>query len=323
MRSIRRVLIGTAVVCLVHLTFATPSAAAPGDLLGTVTLPGNGGCSVTGSLAVTSFGTHYLTINSCLGTTIGIYEPCAGAVCNATAVATKTATNAISGLVFDPIRTTATNVFVWATDAAGPLYLIDLGDPTVSGPVVSQTFVCNTPVTGWPADGLAHDERDDTLYWSPDADASVYQLSLGTMGNGPACTLLNTITPLNAAGQPDGDVSGVAIGAGGTLYIGRNGNAEIRHITNPSGTLVSQFATTSGRTEDLTCDPVTYAPLEAILSKDAFNGLYEAFEVEPGTCPLAGEAEAVPTVSQWGLVVLALVLLIGAKVKFGFRERIA
>jgi hypothetical protein len=41
--------------------------------------------------------------------------------------------------------------------------------------------------------------------------------------------------------------------------------------------------------EDLVCDPVTYAPLEAILAKDAFNGLYEAFEVETGTCPLVGE----------------------------------
>jgi hypothetical protein len=175
---------------------------------------------------------------------------------------------------------------VWATDGFGPLYLIDMGDPTVGGPVVSQTFVCNTPVVGWPADGMAHDASDDTLYWSPDVDLSVYQLSLGTMGNGAACTLLNTISPQNAAGVTDGSVSGVAIGSAGTLYIGRNGNAEIRHVNNPSGTFISQFATTSGRTEDLTCDPITYAPLEAILSKDAFNGIYEAFEVEAGTCPL-------------------------------------
>jgi hypothetical protein len=274
------------------LLVGSPSAlAAPGDLLSTVTLPGNSPpCSVTGSLAVTSFGTHYLTVNAslgfCQGTTIGIYAPCAGAVCNATLVATKTTTNLISGLVFDVVRTTPTNVMVWATDGSGPLYLIDLGDPTVSGPVVSEVHVCNTPVTGSPADGLAHHAQKDTLYWSPDVDQSVYELSLGTMGNGPACTLLNTISPQDAFGVADGDVSGVAIGANNTLYIGRNGNAEIRHVNDPSGTFISQFATTSGRTEDLTCDPITYAPLEAILSKDAFNSLYEAFEVEPGTCPL-------------------------------------
>ena len=114
-------------------------------------------------------------------------------------------------------------------------------------------------------------------------------------------------------------LAGVAIGAGGTLYIGRNGQAEIRQVNNPSGTFIIQFATTSGRTEDLTCDPITYAPLEAILSKDAFNGLYEAFEVEPGTCPLSGGG-AIPAVSEWGLAIMALLLLTGAKIYFGRRR---
>ena len=291
MMTIARAIKVSVLVFLVHLVFAAPSMAVPGTLLSTVSLPGNGGCSVTGSLAVTGFGTHYLTVNGCTSNTIGIYAPCAGAVCAATAVATKTLPIAISGLVWDSTRTTATNVFVWATTGFGPFYLIDLGDPTVSGPVVSQVFVCNAPFNGWPADGLAHDASDDTLYWSPDQNLSVYQLSLGTMGNGPACTLLNTISPQNAAGATDGRVSGVAIGAGSTLYIGRDGAAEIRHINNPSGTFISQFATTTGRTEDLTCDPVTYAPLEAILSKDAFQSLYEAFEVAPGTCPLPVSCE--------------------------------
>jgi hypothetical protein len=270
------------------LLVGSPSAlAAPGDLLSTVTLPGNGGCSVSGTLAVTSFGTHYLTVNTsgCEGTTIGVYAPCVGAVCNATLVATKTLPNTISGLAWDASRTTATNVKVWGV-RSNQVYLIDLGDPTVSGPVVSQTFLCNSGVgPGW-TDGLAWDSATDTLYESPDVNLSVYQYSLGTMGNGPACTLLNTISPRNAAGVADGAVSGVAIGASNTLYIGRDGDAEIRHVNDPSGTFISQFATTAGRVEALTCDPITYAPLEAILSKDAYSGLYEAFEVEPGTCPL-------------------------------------
>ena len=38
----------------------------------------------------------------------------------------------------------------------------------------------------------------------------------------------------------------------------------------------------------MTCDPITYAPKEAILAKDAYSSLYEAFEVETGTCPIAG-----------------------------------
>ena len=56
----------------------------------------------------------------------------------------------------------------------------------------------------------------------------MYQLSLGTMGNGPACTLLNTISPQNAGGATDGAVSGVAIGAAGTLYIGCDRNIHRR-----------------------------------------------------------------------------------------------
>lgn len=81
-------------------------------------------------------------------------------------------------------------------------------------------------------------------------------------------------------------VSGVAIGGGNTLYIARDGAAEIRRVDKTTGAFISSFATTSGRVEALTCDPVTYAPLEAILANDAFQGLYEAFEVETGTCPL-------------------------------------
>jgi len=174
---------------------------------------------------------------------------------------------------------------------ANAVYKLDLGDPTVSGPA-GQTFLCNSGNGGFGlTDGLAYDVSDDTLYESPDVNLSVFQFSLGTMGNGPACTLLNTISPQNAAGVADGFVSGVAIGAAGTLYIGRNGKAENRHINNPSGTFISQFATTSGRVEALTCDPITYAPLEAILAKDAFSSLYEAFEVAPDTCPLPSSCD--------------------------------
>ena len=282
-----RVMKASVLAFLVHLAFAAPGIAAPGDLLSTVTLPGGGSCSVSGTLAATSFGTHYLTIqtNACSGTTIGVYAPCVGLACAATLVATKTVGSTLSGLAWDPSRTTAGNVVVWGVHA-NAVYKLDLGDPTVSGPAV-QTFLCNTGVGGIGlTDGLAYDASDDTLSESPDVNLSVFQFSLGTMGNGPACTLLNTISPEDINGKQDGKVRGVAIGAPGTLYIGRNGDAEIRQVFNPSGVFISQFTTTAGRVEALTCDPITYAPLEAILAKDAFSGLYEAFEVAPETCPL-------------------------------------
>ena len=111
---------------------------------------------------------------------------------------------------------------------------------------------------------------------------------------------MNTVSPQNAAGATDGLVSGVAIGAGNTLYIGRNGAAEIRRVDKTTGAFISNFATTQGRVEDLVCDPVTYAPLEAILAKDSNADLYEAFEVEAGTCPLAVECDPDPrTQGYW------------------------
>jgi hypothetical protein len=275
-----------------------PIQAAPGTLLSTVNLPGNVGPSVSGTLAVSSYGTHYMSMDPPFATSqIGVYVPCVGNPCNAIRVATKTLPVAVSGLAWDPTRTTVTNVVVWGGHGNN-IYLIDLGDPTISGPVVSQTFWCNSGVGGIAlTDGLAYDASDDTLYESPDIDLNVYQLSLATQG---FCPVLFTITPENAAGVQDGDVSGVAIGASGTLYIGRNGWSEIRHINNPSGTFISQFATTAGRVEALTCDQITHAPLEAILAKDALNGLYEAFEVAPGTCPLGGHCDADPrTQGYW------------------------
>jgi hypothetical protein len=69
------------------------------------------------------------------------------------------------------------------------------------------------------------------------------------------------------------------------LYVGRDGTGEIRRVNKSNGNFVSGFATTNFRVEDLTCDATTYAPKEAILAKDAYGSAYEAFEVEPGTCP--------------------------------------
>jgi hypothetical protein len=127
-------------------------------------------------------------------------------------------------------------------------------------------------------DGIAYDANDDSIYYTPDVSCHVYHFA----SDG---TFLNLVTPKNAVGASDCQVSGVTVGSANTLYIGRDGAAEIRRIDKTTGAFISTFATTSGRVEDLTCDPITYAPLEAVLSKDAFNVLYEAFEVEEGTCP--------------------------------------
>lgn len=269
-------------ISVLALVLAYPSSAGavPGDLLGTVTLPGNGGCSVGGTFD----GTYYITVNTsgCSGTTLGIYEPPAGGGGAAALVATKSVVDGggdpvtISAVAWDPGRD-----LLWAGHNAGTgtVHLVDIGDPTVSGPATAS-FQFAPGVGGIDLlDGLAYDGSDDSLYYTPDISCDVYHFS-------PTGTLLNTVTPTNAAGEADCQISGVVVGSANTLYIGRDGAAEIRRVDKTTGSFVSQFATTSGRVEDLTCDPVTYAPKEAVLAKDAFNELYEAFEVEEGTCPL-------------------------------------
>ena len=311
MKRKHMVLLGALVGLIGGLILATQIAlAAPGDLLGTVNLPGNGDCTVAGTFD----GTYYMTMQGgfavgCAGNTLQVFLPPAGGNGNATLVATKTlvdgASNpvAISALAWDPSRG-----MVWGAYNDN-VYLIAIGDPTVSGNVLA-TWQFTAGVGGISlVDGLAWDGSDDTLYYSPDVDNNVYHFS-------PTGMLLNTVTPKNAAGVADGLVSGVTVGTSNTLYIGRDGDAEIRRIDKTTGNFVSQFATTSGRVEDLTCDPVTYAPMEAVLSKDAYNALYEAFEVEAGTCPVALPPQGVGGVTDflampgssngWGIYALVL-----------------
>lgn len=261
--------------------------AVAGNLLGTVTLPGNGGCSVAGTFD----GVYYMTINTngCVGTVIGIYQPPIGGNGTAVLISSKNIVDgannsvSISALAWDPGRNKLWGVY------NGQVYLIDAGDKTMNTEAVAALqFSVNVGGIAL-VDGLAYDGSDDTLYYSPDVNCNVYHFS----NNG---TLLNTVTPKNAINVSDCKVSGVVVGSGNTLYIGRDGDAEIRRIDKTTGNFVSNFATTSGRVEDLTCDPVSYAPKEAILAKDAYNGLYEAFEVEEGTCPLQGSDETPPKV---------------------------
>lgn len=251
--------------------------AAIGGRLATVTL-NNGSCNVAGTFD----GTYYIAIksDSCMGTTIGIYTPPAGDGV-ATEVSTKDIRDGsgnlvvISALAWDPSRNQ-----LWGAYADN-LWLIDIGDPTVSGDALAvHQFTAGVGGSSL-VDGLAYDGSNDTLYYSPDVNLNVYHFST-------AGVLLDTVTPKNVDGVADGLVSGVVVGSDNTLYIGRDGAGEIRRIDKTTGDFISQFATTSGRVEDLTCDPVTYAPLEVILAQDAYYGLYEAFEVEPGTCPLPG-----------------------------------
>jgi hypothetical protein len=84
-----------------------------------------------------------------------------------------------------------------------------------------------------------------------------------------------------------GSISGVTVGKGDILYLGRNGYGEIVKITK-AGDYLGIFASPSGRDEDLECDLISFAPKEVLWSKDAYGDYADAIEVEVGTCVCGG-----------------------------------
>ena len=140
-------------------------------------------------------------------------------------------------------------------------------------------------------DGLTWDPSDKTIYQGQDVSTSIAHYS-------------ESGVPLNTLPVPTacGGKSGLAV-VGGALFVACDGNeivfqlskttpyGEIRHFTTPTNT----------RTEDLECDPVTFASqgVDAIWSKDAYpadpttnlpsaTGRMQlfAFAVPAGTCSL-------------------------------------
>ncbi|HJU42374.1 MAG TPA: hypothetical protein VJ691_06145 [Vicinamibacterales bacterium] len=268
-------------ILAVHVKVAQ---AQPGSHLGTVVMPGNGACSV----ALAYDGTYAMTTRTdgCSSSLIGIYRPPVGGNGVADLIAIKNVETAegvpvvVSAIDWDPTRNK-----LWAVQGsfAGQTWLIDLGDKTASGPATA-TLAWSYSIDGIELiDGLAWDREADRLLISPDIDESVYFFDASTGA------FQKAVQPKNAAGVPDADVSGVAIGSQRTLYIARNGTGEIRRVDKETGDFVSGFATINHRIEDAVCaDPRLYG-VEALLVKDAYGGSFDAFEVEPGTCPLVTE----------------------------------
>ena len=104
--------------------------------MGTVTLPN------TSFVGGTFDGAYYMAPKGVNGI-IRIYTPPVGGNGAATLVATKDASpNNIGAITWDPNRGMLWRAF------ADNVYLIDLGNKTVSGPVVSSTFMFNPGVGG-------------------------------------------------------------------------------------------------------------------------------------------------------------------------------
>ena len=82
--------------------------------------------------------------------------------------------------------------------------------------------------------------------------------------------------------------SGLAIGIDGKLFAGTNGDGKIFELDPTVPSVVEQFATVSGRDEDLECGPLFTkldgSVVETILSREAFSGRIDVLEAPHGTC---------------------------------------
>ena len=163
---------------------------------------------------------------------------------------------------------------IWACSSRSSVVLID--------PVA----LTSTPQfsTGGCVDGLAYDGADDTIWASDDA---VFTLNhYDNLG-----TLIDTFDLSGKIGAFGN--SGIAVG-GTNLYLANNGGSQIYECSKDLVTC-TLIATFTERLEDLECDNVTFAPLAAIWSQDAYDRVQNAWEIPAGLCAFGGASQPTPT----------------------------
>ncbi|HEX9669677.1 MAG TPA: hypothetical protein VGC93_09355 [Thermoanaerobaculia bacterium] len=159
--------------------------------------------------------------------------------------------------------------------------------------VATFAFTSATVSVGTFRDGIAFD-GDDTLWISGDVSTTIEHYT-------SAGILLGSITPKNAAGGTLGLISGVVVGVGDLLYLGRNGAVEIVQVKKSNGDFIASFASPGGtRDEGLECDATSFAPTLALWSRE-FNppGHVDAIELEAGTCECGGGGTVTCTLGFW------------------------
>jgi hypothetical protein len=154
-------------------------------------------------------------------------------------------------------------------------------DPTTG--IATHAFTSATISVGTFRDGIAFDGTDNTLWISGDVSTTIEHYQLDG-------TFINQITPKDAGGATLGSISGVSVGVGDLLYLGRNGFVQIVQVKKSNGDFIASFASPGGaRDEGLECDPVNFAPKLALWSREAnAPGFMSVIEIEEGTCACGG-----------------------------------
>lgn len=142
-------------------------------------------------------------------------------------------------------------------------------------------------------DGITVDANTNTIYLSPDVNPTIrhFDKAGNPSSNDPIAFESMTAgqCPFSQGLGSSGCLnSGLAIGIDGKLFAGTNGDGKIYELDPSVPSLLGQFATVSGRDEDLECGPLFTKPdgsvVETILSREAFSGRIDVLEAPRGTC---------------------------------------
>ena len=167
---------------------------------------------------------------------------------------------------------------IWAADGSA-IYLVDKNTGVAE-------FKFDTGIGCGLDDGLAYDSTDDSIWWSCDGATTVsHFLVNGTPASPPSFALAGQMVPECGFDYS----SGIAVG-GDILYLGADG-CDFYFTFHKNGTKIQAFNYTALRSEDLECDPITFAPTEVMWIRDAYDGHIRAYEIPVDTCKLGGISE--------------------------------
>ncbi len=162
------------------------------------------------------------------------------------------------------------------------IYRIDIS-PFNATPDGTAVFLFNGQSGFQICDGMTWDTSDNTIFQSDDVSSIVDHYS-------------ETGALLNSFAVPaDCPNSGLVVG-GASLFAACDGVLKIYQLNKTNGAVFSSFTYPGQRTEDLECDPVSFAAqgVDAVWSKDAFTDQLFALEIPDGTCGFAGGPPVVP-----------------------------
>jgi len=282
----RKRLISLLAALVVPLAFATPTYAATGDLLRTITVTPAPACDGSPITVGIAFDGTELMVSCIYNKVVTRVDPSNGmSLGSYTITGMLPADGGIGAMSWDG---DANQLWI-ASSQASPqhVYRVKL-DKTLGTGIATLAF---SHLAGGLAlvDGLAYDGTDKSIWFSPDVSNTIWHYD-------QAGTVLGTKSGLCAALGGSCN-SGVAIADANTIYLANDGGKQVYSWNKSFSGSPSLFIQAQARLEGLACDGATFAKqnVAALWTKDAFDWDLRAYEVPAGQCAQGGVVQSKPT----------------------------